>query len=70
MMRKIEEHEIYKQRRDDFQALAECFQHTLRKLSFTGAIAFGSVIRNEFTASSFSDIDVVAYSGFFHVKAH
>lgn len=65
MMRKIEEHEIYKQRRDDFRALAECFQQTLRKLSFTGAIVYGSVIRDEFTASSFSDIDVVAYSRLF-----
>lgn len=64
-MKPITDHPIWRKRQDDFLQLNVYLQASLKELSLTGAVAFGSMMRTENTCSTLSDIDVVAYSSLF-----
>lgn len=64
-MQPIETHPIWMERQNAFLQLNTYLQTSLAALQFTGAVAYGSVMRLENTYSKFSDIDIVAYSDLF-----
>lgn len=64
-MKRLELYPVWHERENDFLALKNYFLNVLKPLNFRGAIAFGSAIRIEKSASGISDIDIVAYSDAF-----
>ena len=64
-MQNIDKHIIYEECKKDILKLKEYLQIELHQITFVGAVAFGSIIRNEKTSSKYSDIDIVAYSPLF-----
>ena len=64
-MKTMESHFLWKEKRNDFCSLIHYLKNILAPFQISAAIAFGSLVRGENTASAHSDIDIVAYSALF-----
>lgn len=64
-MRELRNHPLYAAKKEDFDMLIQYLQNTLYPLQITGAIVFGSLVREEQVAAEHSDVDIVAYSASF-----